>query len=511
MASRQRRRQPQYLADIDWGKSLAAGLVADFSCANTMDVVTRQPLSVVGNITASVGQAGRSFKGIKQASNHYIDLQRPQLPNNQITLEALITVKSYYTAAAPYLDGILSGYQSSAAGDVAYLGPVLRLNDNATLAQAGKPTFILLGGTTEYSVTSASVVPFGELVHILGTYDGVTQSLYINGNLVASAAPSITFAYHANTFFSGLSDYAATDAASNRCLDGEAFILRVYDKSKTAEQAEKLADNPWGIYKPIRQAFTFYSAETSVLRSIICNIEALSSLGALHVRNFESLLSVDDSTIANSEALASPAKSTTSNIEAIGTVSRVRVANYEALQPVSDTTGTNYESLLLVSDTTGSNYEALATPTKSVIINLEALGSATVAALALANIEALASPSKSMAGNIESVKSINAVSTLNIEALKLVSLGGAFNYEAIGIVKTLMQGQYEAARSVSTSVVLNNESLRALSKIFNVNIEALQGASINQIINYADGTVTFTLTLNKEVLFATTINKDLIF
>ena len=244
--------QPQYPVGADWSNPLTKGLVVDYQAAINKDSLASSINPVVGNITRGIGAAGQAAVGTYQASNNYLNLGRPALPNNKVTLEALLTVNSFQTAVSPYISGIFGGYHSNAAETTPYYGPTLRFNPDATLGNAAVPTLILLtAGGVEYRV-SGSALSTNTLYHILATYNGSVATLYVNGVQVAQATHGITFTYHASTFFAGLSDYviATSVFGQNRCLNGKLFLGRIYDTSKTATEVRLLAENPWRIYPP---------------------------------------------------------------------------------------------------------------------------------------------------------------------------------------------------------------------------------------------------------------------
>ena len=273
--------QPQSPVEIDQGNDLGKGIVVDYQVPSNWDSVGNKFPATTGNITKTVGAAGRALQGAYQNSDNYINLGRPSLPYNKVTIEALVWVNAFQTTVSPYISGIIGGYHSDAGGTNGYKGPLLRFNNDATVGNAAKPSFNLQVGATEYVVTGAAL-SVNTLYHILATYDGATATLYVNGVQVAQTTHSITFDYHASTFFAGMSDFVVSTAGftNKRCLNGKMFLGRIYNTSKTAAEAKQLADNAWQIYTP----------QTS---NIFVG-------GAISVDITESITSSDSSTIINS-------------------------------------------------------------------------------------------------------------------------------------------------------------------------------------------------------------------
>lgn len=265
-------RQPQYAETINRANLITDGIVREFNAASIKDAASGFNTNIVGNIVKSAGTVGRSLDGAYQGSDHYIDLGRPALASNQVTLEALVLVNSFQETSAPYLSGILSSYHLSNAG------PVLRFNNNATLGAAAVPTFILTtgNGATEYQ-TTGTALSTGRVYHILGTYDGTVATLYVDGNQVGQTSPAITFDYGSGSFFAGMSDYVNSSTTDNRCLNGKLFAGRIYSKSKTSQQVKLLANNPWQIYTPVKRRI-YIAGQTSITSDLTVQWNTLNAV-----------------------------------------------------------------------------------------------------------------------------------------------------------------------------------------------------------------------------------------
>lgn len=227
----------------NWDHPLSRGLVAHlYGDDASRDRQLLRP-TVVGNITRD-NRLGNGWRNSYQASNNYIHLGRPSLPNNAVTLEVLVRVQAFQTNIYPYISGMLGGWQTDATF---YPGPSLRFNATTALADAAKPALVLhQNGLVYYAQSSVDLV-VGRVYHIAGTFDGSWLRLYVDGVQVASLNQVGTMNYHELTFFSALSDYVAAASLfnQNRCLNGIMPLARIYDRALSAREIVDLAKDPW--------------------------------------------------------------------------------------------------------------------------------------------------------------------------------------------------------------------------------------------------------------------------
>lgn len=96
------------------------------------------------------------------------------------------------------------------------------------------PAFIVDSASgSDAFVSSPKLLPFGEWVHMVGTYDGTTIKLYINGSLVASATVSVSVSAVARTAaYINRSNWAANTPQQALVLDE----LALFNSCLTATQ-----------------------------------------------------------------------------------------------------------------------------------------------------------------------------------------------------------------------------------------------------------------------------------
>lgn len=245
--------QPQTPVRVDWSNPITRGLIGVYTPIDP-GISLANAASVVGNITPAASQGMRAWRGAYQASNNYIRVERgPFTYTSEVTFEALLRVEAFQTTAFPYISGVIGQYQSDAAGSP-YYGPVLRFNSTAAIGDAAKPAFIVTQSGTERRASSSVALSAGRVYHLLGTYDGANITLYVDGVQIANTALTGSFDNHASNFISLGSDYVVATGgfSQNRCLNGDIYLARIYNKGKTAAEARALAANAWQLFAPRR-------------------------------------------------------------------------------------------------------------------------------------------------------------------------------------------------------------------------------------------------------------------
>lgn len=243
--------QPQQPLPIDWSNPATAGLVGSYTPIDNGFVLGGKS-SIVGNITQSIGSVGKCWKGAYQASNNYVKIERTAAfgYTNQFAFEVLFKVNAFQTATFPYISGLIGQYQS---GEAVYYGPMLRFNHDATLGSASRLGIAMQqsGGTIDKSAVNPANMNAGQVYHAVGSYDGATLALDVDGVRVASTAVTGAFDNNPNNFISLLSDYVVSAESwnHNRCLNGEIYLARIYNKGKTEAESRYLYENAWRLYK----------------------------------------------------------------------------------------------------------------------------------------------------------------------------------------------------------------------------------------------------------------------
>lgn len=101
---------------------------------------------------------------------------------------------------------------------------------------------IRAGGTTERLNVSTSLV-VGHWYHLVGTYDGTTLRLYLDGVEVGSMVHSVGGAVSTS---SSMPVTIGDSPIGGRAYDGEMDDVRVYDRALSATDVETLFNNGWG-------------------------------------------------------------------------------------------------------------------------------------------------------------------------------------------------------------------------------------------------------------------------
>ena len=94
------------------------------------------------------------------------------------------------------------------------------------------------------TATAPSIPPVGEWGHMVGTYDGTTISLYINGVLVDTTANTGSIATNSNDLVIGHYYYLPSTYNYNGVIGS----LRVWDRSLKATEILDLYVSPWALY-----------------------------------------------------------------------------------------------------------------------------------------------------------------------------------------------------------------------------------------------------------------------
>ena len=240
--------QPQGSARVDWSNPNAEGLLGSWVGSGRGKAAFGTDAIPQGNAVAKIGQAGVGLSNTDTGSNNFWKVERgtTYTYTQQLTFEAVIEVDSF-TSNVPYISGIIAQYvqPGSSADD---RGPFLRFG-NGSSENRDKPFFAVMQNNTERGVLGPSLQT-GREYHLLGTYDGATVKLFIDGVLIGTTAATGSFENGPNTYVAIGTDYPGTSSSEFRALQGRIYLANVYGTGKTEAQAKSLAANPWQTFAP---------------------------------------------------------------------------------------------------------------------------------------------------------------------------------------------------------------------------------------------------------------------
>lgn len=412
--------QPQQVVGIDWANPLTKGLVGSYTPIDA-GVSVGGASSIVGNIVPDIGSAGRAWKGDYQASDNYVLVPKTAAYSytQQVTFEALISVKAFQTNVFPYISGIIGQFQN--VGAIQTYGPVLRFNNDATIGSAAHIGFCILQGGTEYWAVSSTNLNTNTLYHILGTYDGTQIRLYVNGQNVATTTLTGAFDNDPANFISIGSEYVVSALNHNRCLNGNTYLARIYNVGKTDAEAKSLADNPWRIFKPQQRRLWVVPASSGAIGLAGDAGSSTTATGAVTTS-----LNVSGSAAAK----ATDTGAVIDNIPIVG----------ETLS-VSSATGTLIENISL-----DANARSLSSITGAFGVNIPLSGSSA----SVSSEKGTATLSLTLSGNDIATAAALGNSTLSI-ALSGLALSAALTAANISIDGVVSLSGSASANSAATS------------------------------------------------------------
>ncbi len=104
------------------------------------------------------------------------------------------------------------------------------------LGTTNKPVWVVATAAGSESNVQGTALSTGTWYHLLGTYDGTTMNLYVNGVLANTSAPAITLGYSAS-YNIGI---GAEQSANVWYMNGQIDDARVYNYALTATQVKSL-------------------------------------------------------------------------------------------------------------------------------------------------------------------------------------------------------------------------------------------------------------------------------
>ena len=269
--------QPQGPARIDWSNPNAEGLLGSWVGSGRGKAAFGTDAIPQGNAVAKIGQAGVGLSNTNTGSNNFWKVERgtTYTYTQQVTFEALIEV-DVFTNVAPFISGVIAQYvqPGSSADD---RGTFLRFG-NGSSENRDKPFFAVMQNNTERGVLGPSLQT-GRKYHLLGTYDGATVKLFIDGVLIGTTSTTGSFENGVNAYVALGTDYPGGSTSEFRALQGRIYLANVYNTGKTDAQAKSLADNPWQIFEPeVQRIWT--PAAVSVSLPTLVQPNATTSAGA---------------------------------------------------------------------------------------------------------------------------------------------------------------------------------------------------------------------------------------
>lgn len=180
------------------------------------DSLTRTGYITVSATSPSAGNTALLFDGLtKYVSTNAVNLSG----TSGVSLECWVKPNAF-KASSPFISSLV-GIEDGSSAAMLRLGDVGVANNQIQ--------FVLALGTTQQKLNSAIRLTVGTWYHIVGTYDGATMRLYVNGQLDASRAQ--TGAVTANGVFSLGRNYE-----NGRVLNGSLDEVRAW--TRALDQAE---------------------------------------------------------------------------------------------------------------------------------------------------------------------------------------------------------------------------------------------------------------------------------
>ena len=246
--------QPQEAVGVARDNPLSSNLSAQYlpTRGDIVDSVKASSAGATfyGGSVTSVGPSGIGVKAVAYGSNaiggDYVAI--PASPENSLSAplswEILLSVGTLSSGAAfPIISGILTKDSQAARGCT------LRFNPDATSGNYNVPCFIALdsgGNETKAIGVGASA---GQLLHLVGTWDGTTATLWQNG-VAYTATGARTIATGATVPLAINTDYLGDASNLNRSSDHLVYYVRIWSEAVSAAKVAALYSNPWQLFEP---------------------------------------------------------------------------------------------------------------------------------------------------------------------------------------------------------------------------------------------------------------------
>ena len=175
------------------------------------------------------GQTGLTVSSLTYASNNTFSFNGTSdylLSNTSTTLQpSLVTVEAWVRQTGSNAMGFITG-----SGDTGAHGYWLSVGTSAMSFSVGNGT---TGNQAQYTVSSSNITQ-----HVVGTYDGTTQRLYINGAQVASATTVTgTLGYSGIAQTVRIGDLNGSGGQiAGRWFSGSIYQTNIYSRALTAAE-----------------------------------------------------------------------------------------------------------------------------------------------------------------------------------------------------------------------------------------------------------------------------------
>lgn len=219
---------------------LSNGLIAHYKLdGNGADSSGNNLHGTVMGATSTTNYKNESNKAMQFSStSHYIDVPNSAAlhPTSGITVAAWVYINNFNPTSPNASDIIKKGYDDNAPGN--YL---LRYTGS------NKTSYFRLrfADNTATAVATTTTLTTGQWYHLLGSYDGNTMKMYINGTIEASQAVSKTMTSNTDQLRIGRN----IDVSWPYPVDGKIDDVRIYDRALKESEIDDL----YGILSSTKQ------------------------------------------------------------------------------------------------------------------------------------------------------------------------------------------------------------------------------------------------------------------
>ena len=155
--------------------------------------------------------------------------------NPNQTFAAWVYLNSYGGASQLYLRGIMSRYSNGIG--VNGVGTTFRVGNDATAGNKDKLNFVVVkSDASELGVSATTPFPLGGWHHVVGTYDGTTVRLYMDGQMLASNTGTGYGWSGTSSLYIGADFAVGVGGGSPRAWDGFIADVRTYCRALACEE-----------------------------------------------------------------------------------------------------------------------------------------------------------------------------------------------------------------------------------------------------------------------------------
>ncbi len=241
--------QPQKGMRINWNNPLTQGLTICGAGDTPFEIVHNTMASQYGSaatIKAGIPGVGRSFNGSAGSGNS----------------DGYSVVSNYTIGAGKPATMFCLAIQNTSSSGITYgiMGNFAANGFAIKPNSSGFHRFVVWDGGGQQNIASSVTVALGIPHFTVGTIDGTTSRLYVDGTQLASAATGFSSA--------GLSSDFGVGTAAASGFDGTIFLWGVYNRCLSASEVLQLTNNPWQIFaKEPRTWFKSFSQQKIYITS----------------------------------------------------------------------------------------------------------------------------------------------------------------------------------------------------------------------------------------------------